>query len=71
MQSSFKTRTITAGSVGTVLEWYDFSIYAFLAPVFAKHYFPAGSETVSLIVAFGVFATGFLMRPVGGCSSAI
>jgi len=58
-------RTIAAGAIGTVLEWYDFGVYAFLATVLAKHFFPAGDTATSLIAAFGVFASGYLMRPVG------
>jgi MHS family proline/betaine transporter-like MFS transporter len=58
-------RTIAAGTVGTVLEWYDFGVYAFLATVLAKHFFPTGDGAISLIATFGVFASGYLMRPVG------
>lgn len=58
-------RTIAAGAIGSVLEWYDFGIYGFLATVLARDYFPTGNPTISLIAAFGVFAGGYLMRPIG------
>jgi MHS family proline/betaine transporter-like MFS transporter len=58
-------RVVTAGVVGNVLEWYDFTIYGFFAPILAAQFFPAGDRTVSLLAAFGAFAVGFLMRPVG------
>lgn len=65
MQAQVNKRTIAAGAIGSTLEWYDFGVYAFLAVVLAKHFFPTGDPTVSLIAAFGVFAGGYLMRPVG------
>lgn len=58
-------RVVTAGVVGNVLEWYDFAVYGFFAPILATQFFPSGSRTVSLLAAFGAFAVGFLMRPVG------
>jgi MHS family proline/betaine transporter-like MFS transporter len=58
-------RVVTAGVVGNVLEWYDFTIYGFFAPILAVQFFPAADETASLLAAFTVFAVGFLMRPIG------
>ncbi len=58
-------RVVTAGLVGNVLEWYDFAIYGFFAPILAAQFFPSGNRMVSLLAAFGAFAVGFLMRPVG------
>jgi len=58
-------RILTAGVVGNVLEWYDFAVYGFFAPVLAEQFFPTGDRMVSLLAAFGAFAVGFLMRPVG------
>jgi len=58
-------RVVTAGVVGNVLEWYDFAIYGFFAPVLAGLFFPTADRTVSLIAAFGAFAVGFMMRPIG------
>ena len=50
---------------GNILEWYDFSIYGFFAYAIGENFFPSHSKATSLIDAFGVFAAGFLMRPVG------
>ncbi len=58
-------RTIAAGIIGNVLEWYDFGVYGFFAYIIADQFFPSRDPTVSLIAAFGAFAAGFLMRPVG------
>ncbi|HEV2098868.1 MAG TPA: MFS transporter, partial [Stellaceae bacterium] len=58
-------RAIIAGIAGNVMEWYDFSVYGYFATVIGRHFFPAKDPTSSLIAAFGVFAAGFLMRPVG------
>lgn len=59
-------RTVIAGAIGNVLEWYDFSLFGFFAPVIARQFLPAEDRLASLLGTFGVFATGFLMRPVGG-----
>lgn len=58
-------RTIIAGIVGNILEWYDFGVYGFFASIIAMHFFPSEDPSISLIAAFGAFAAGFLMRPVG------
>ncbi|MDA2920875.1 MFS transporter [Desulfobacterota bacterium AH_259_B03_O07] len=58
-------RNIIAGCVGNVLEWYDFALYGFFAPVIAKQFFPSDDQISSLLATFGVFAVGFFMRPVG------
>jgi MHS family proline/betaine transporter-like MFS transporter len=59
-------RGVIAGFVGNVLEWYDFALFGFFAQQIGTHFFPAGDPTASLLAAFGTFAAGFLMRPVGG-----
>jgi MFS family permease len=58
-------RVIFASSLGTVFEWYDFYLYATLAPFFAALFFPAGNETAALLSAFATYAAGFLVRPFG------
>ena len=58
-------RLAIAGMAGNILEWYDFSIYGFFAYAIGQNFFPSHSKATSLIDAFGVFAAGFLMRPVG------
>ncbi len=49
-----------------MLEWYDFALFGFFAREIGAHFFPAADPTASLLAAFGTFAAGFLMRPVGG-----
>src|SRR5713101_4325784 len=56
---------IIASSVGTVFEWYDFYLYATLAPFFAALFFPKGNDTAPLLSAFATYAAGFLVRPFG------
>lgn len=59
-------RAVIAGAIGNVLEWYDFAVYAFFAGTIGRLFFPQANEVDSLIAAFGVFAAGYLMRPLGG-----
>jgi MFS family permease len=63
--SPAERRVIIASSVGTVFEWYDFYLYAILAPFFAGLFFPPGNQTAALLGAFGAYAAGFLVRPFG------
>jgi MFS family permease len=58
-------RVILASSAGTVFEWYDFYLYATLAPFFAGLFFPSGNETAALLSTFATYAAGFLVRPFG------
>jgi MFS family permease len=60
-----ETRVIFASSLGTVFEWYDFYLYATLAPFFAAVFFPKGNATAALLSAFATYAAGFLVRPFG------
>jgi MHS family proline/betaine transporter-like MFS transporter len=63
--ASTRRRAIIAGIAGNVMEWYDFAVYGYFATVIGSLFFPAKDPTSSLIAAFGVFAAGFLMRPLG------
>src|ERR1700757_4344317 len=56
---------IFASSLGTIFEWYDFYLYAVLAPFFAALFFPPGNDTAALLSAFATYAAGFLVRPFG------
>src|ERR1700730_3095875 len=56
---------IFASSLGTIFEWYDFYLYAVLAPFFAALFFPPGNDTAALLWAFATYAAGFLVRPFG------
>ena len=64
--SKLSIRSLLASFVGNILEWYDFTVYAYFATVIGKHFFPSEDRIASLIAAFGVFAAGYLMRPLGG-----
>lgn len=59
-------RGVIAGVVGNVLEWYDFSLFGFFALQIGANFFPAGNPAASLLAAYGTFAAGFVMRPIGG-----
>jgi len=62
-----KTRTvIAAGAIGNVLEWYDFAIYGYFASSIGRAFFPKEDPVAQVLSAFGIFAVGFLMRPIGG-----
>jgi len=56
---------IMAGFIGNVVEWYDFALYGYLAGIIAPLFFPSENSAAALIATYGVFAAGFLMRPVG------
>src|SRR5262249_43479476 len=60
------SRVIAAGTIGNVLEWYDFSIYGYFVTSIGRQFFPHQDAVAQLLSAFGVFALGYLMRPVGG-----
>ncbi len=64
--ASSRLRSIVGGSVGNLVEWYDWYVYSAFSLYFAKSFFPPANQTVQLLNAAAVFAVGFLMRPVGG-----
>ena len=66
MNSAHIRRVIAAGMIGNALEWYDFAIYGYFAVQIGRHFFPHGDAVAQLLSAFGVFAIGYLMRPIGG-----
>src|SRR5262245_3373470 len=57
---------IVGASSGNLVEWFDFYVYSFCAIYFAPAFFPSGNTTTQLLNTAGVFAAGFLMRPLGG-----
>lgn len=59
-------RTVIAGLAGNVMEWYDFGVYGFFAAAIGSQFFPAEDPSTSLLASFGVFAVGFIARPLGG-----
>lgn len=56
---------ITASSVGTLIEWYDFYIFGSLATILAKQFFPQSNPTVAFLSTLATFAAGFVVRPFG------
>jgi MFS transporter, MHS family, proline/betaine transporter len=58
-------RAVFAATVGNMLEWYDFTIYAAFAVPISKSFFPSDSEVVSLLLGFATFGLGFVARPFG------
>lgn len=58
-------RTLVAGSLAIILEWFDFSIFGFYAVILSKLFFPFADETLSILSTFLVFALSFLVRPLG------
>ncbi len=64
--SASRIKSIFGGSVGNLVEWYDWYVYSAFSLYFAKAFFPPASQTAQLLNAAAVFAVGFLMRPVGG-----
>jgi len=61
-----RLRSIFSGSVGNLVEWYDWYVYSAFSLYFAKSFFPAGSQTAQLLNTAAIFAVGFLVRPLGG-----
>lgn len=61
-----RIKAIVAGSAGNLIEWYDFYIYAFTALYFSSAFFPTSDPLVQVMATSGIFAVGFLVRPVGG-----
>ncbi|WP_324673701.1 MFS transporter [Hymenobacter sp. GOD-10R] len=59
-------KSIISGSIGNLVEWYDWYVYSAFALYFAPVFFPKGSQTAQLLNSAAIFAVGFLMRPLGG-----
>jgi MHS family alpha-ketoglutarate permease-like MFS transporter len=61
-----RLRSIFSGSIGNLVEWYDWYVYSAFALYFAKSFFPKGDQTAQLLNTAAIFAVGFLARPLGG-----
>ena len=61
-----RLKSIVRGSIGNLIEWYDWYVYAAFSIYFAKSFFPNGDLTAQLLNTSAIFAVGFFMRPVGG-----
>jgi MHS family proline/betaine transporter-like MFS transporter len=66
VEPASRRRVIVAGMIGNALEWYDFSVYGYFVGAIGQHFFPREDHTAQLLAAFGVFAIGYMMRPIGG-----
>ena len=66
LTDAMRLRAIVAGSAGNLIEWYDFYVYAFTALYFSSEFFPKSDPLVQVMATSGIFAAGFLMRPIGG-----
>lgn len=64
--ASWRIKSIIGGSIGNLVEWYDWYAYSAFALYFANSFFPNTNHTAQLINTAGIFAVGFLMRPIGG-----
>ncbi|MGB6976074.1 MAG: MFS transporter [Gammaproteobacteria bacterium] len=60
-----KIRGILAGSLGNILEWYDFGLLIYLTPLFAQLFFPTTDKQAATLEVFAIFAVGFICRPIG------
>ncbi len=58
-------KVLLAGFIGNVVEWYDFALYGYMAVIIGQRFFPHEDPTASLLASYGVFAAGFVMRPLG------
>ena len=59
-------RSVMAGSIGNMLEWYDFAVFGFFASAISAQFFPSDDRLAGLLNTFAVFAVGYLARPLGG-----
>ena len=64
--SAQRLKSIFRGSIGNMIEWYDWYVYAAFSIYFAKSFFPNGDLTAQLLNTSAIFAVGFFMRPIGG-----
>lgn len=60
-----RIKSIIGSSIGNLLEWYDFGLFAIYSSLFSRLFFPTADPHVGLVMTFGVFAIGFLGRPIG------
>lgn len=65
-RTSWRIKSIIGGSIGNLVEWYDWYAYSAFSLYFANSFFPGSNTTAQLINTAGIFAVGFLMRPIGG-----
>src|SRR3954469_23053033 len=65
-KTAWRIKALFGGSIGNLVEWYDWYAYSAFALYFAPVFFPKENSTVQLLQTAAIFAVGFLMRPIGG-----
>ena len=58
-------KSVVAGSIGVLVHWFDWTVYAYMATTIASIFFPEEDSTAGLLATFAVFAVSFLVRPIG------
>jgi len=58
-------KALFAAVMGTALQWYDFALFGYFAVIISKTFFPSGNSVAGLLSAFGVFAVGYILAPLG------
>jgi len=66
LRSGLQRKSVATATIGNILEWYDFIIFAYFAAIIAPKFFPSSDETASLLSTLAVFGIGFVARPIGG-----
>lgn len=66
MARSTSLRNVASGAIGNTLEWYDFAIYGYFATSIGRTFFPKEDAVAQVLATFGIFAIGYMMRPIGG-----
>src|SRR5215813_6426695 len=69
LNRSDTNKAVSAAVVGNVLEWYDFAVYAFVAGIIAKNFFPQSDDVTALLASFLAYGLSFIARPLGGIVS--
>ena len=64
--SKHTIKTVVTSMTGIVFEWYDYALFGYFAPIIGKLFFPSEDKMTEIIAAFGAYAAGFFMRPLGG-----
>lgn len=65
LEQDARKTAVVAGIIGNVMEWYDFALYGYMASVLSTLFFPSENAVASMLATYGVFAAGFVMRPLG------
>ena len=66
MQKNISPKNIIFGGLATSVEYFDFALFAYVTVFISATFFPESSPSVAIIKTFGMFAAGYLMRPIGG-----